>query len=303
MAKKNKRQKAKKITYNTPEEITNRFNRITRNLDTRTCLEITKFVEEECNRYGLEVEKSCKKSFAEITDGLDRSFTAALIEKTDFSLEKIEKILHRSCDLISEDNKKIRKLKEEGQGDWMKAVDKCVEEINDIVVGLLDKGAKQKEIIQIVKDSFPKLSTTMVTNAYKKIKEMHSQNKQLKDIINTSSEDEKEIEDAVNYIFNDGKEEAPEKVECNKDCELDLDFEYPEEDKPSLEIINKKVILDVKGEFGVYRFEDNIIKIDDVQFESEDHVEEVYKKQIEALTMQKNEVLRVYELAKKTYVC
>ena len=106
--------KGKKVNYRTPDAMLQKFKVLTKKLSMHEKMALTDFLEYECNRYGQEVEKACKERFNSITDALDRTFTASLIQETDFSLEKINEILKISCDLLEEDTKKVKELKNEG---------------------------------------------------------------------------------------------------------------------------------------------------------------------------------------------
>lgn len=272
--------KGKKVNYRTPDAMLQKFKVLTKKLSMHEKMALTDFLEYEYNRYGQEVEKACKERFNSITDALDRNFTASLIQETDFSLEKINEILKISCDLLEEDTKKVKELKNEGNGDWMKTADKQVDQVCESALKLINKGKKQKEAIQILAAEFPMLSKSMITNAYKKVQE------KLK---------EAELEEAATYILGDEEKEVKQK-EDNITPENKVS---DKKESSKLKILKKKVILDVEGEFGTYSLEDEIVTVNNIKFKSPEEVEEVFKKQIEQLKKEKEEILSVYELAKK----
>lgn len=275
--------KGKKVNYRTPDAMLQKFKVLTKKLSMHEKMALTDFLEYECNRYGQEVEKACKERFNSITDALDRTFTASLIQETDFSLEKINEILKISCDLLEEDTKKVKELKNEGNGDWMKAADKQVDQVCESALKLINKGKKQKEAIQILAAEFPMLSKSMITNAYKKVQEKL---KEAEDV---------ELEAAATYILGD-----EEKEDKQKEDNITPEKKVSEKKENSkLKILKKKVILDVEGEFGTYSLEDEIVTVNNIKFKSPEEVEEVFKKQIEQLKKEKEEILSVYELAKK----
>ncbi len=275
--------KGKKINYRTPDAMLQKFKVLTKKLSMPEKMALTDFLEYECNRYGQEVEKACKERFNSITDALDRNFTASLIQETDFSLEKINEILKISCDLLEEDTKKVKELKNEGDGDWMKVADKQVDQVCESAFKLINKGKKQKEAIQILAAEFPMLSKSMITNAYKKVQE------KLKEA------EEVELEKAATYILGDEEKEVKQ-IEDNIIPEKKASEKI---ENSKLKILKKKVILDVEGELGTYSLEDEILTVNNIKFKSAEEVEEVFKKQIEQLKKEKEEILSVYELAKK----
>lgn len=61
----------------------------------------------------------------------------------------------------------------------------------------------------------------------------------------------------------------------------------------------KLLKMQLMGEFGLYEVEGTKLTIDNVKFNSKEHVEEVYQKKIEYLTKCKNEALKIYEMAEK----
>lgn len=61
----------------------------------------------------------------------------------------------------------------------------------------------------------------------------------------------------------------------------------------------KLLKMELMGEFGLYEVEGTKLTIDNVKFNSKEHVEEAYQKKIEYLTKCKNEALKIYEMAEK----
>ena len=165
----------------------------------------------------------------------------------------------------------------------MKAADKQVDQVCESALKLINKGKKQKEAIQILAAEFPMLSKSMITNAYKKVQEKL---KEAEDV---------ELEAAATYILGD-----EEKEDNQKEDNITPEKKVSEKKENSkLKILKKKVILDVEGEFGTYSLEDEIVTVNNIKFKSPEEVEEVFKKQIEQLKKEKEEILSVYELAKK----
>lgn len=120
---------------------------------------VISFVESEVNKRSLDIENRFNKQLEVITQALDRNMTASMIIKTDYSLDEINDIFKYTWELIDEDNKKV----------------------------------------EILVSEFPKLSKSMITNAYKKAKEIITENQQLKEEI----EEDPEAVKLYNAIYGD----------------------------------------------------------------------------------------------------
>lgn len=95
---------------------------------------------------------------------IDRSMTAALLE-FGLDLEESELIQKNMSELFQEDSIKIKKL-EEGNIDMTK-----IElEVKAAIEGLLGMGETKKQDIETLVYKFPKLSKSMLLNAYAKVK-------------------------------------------------------------------------------------------------------------------------------------
>lgn len=96
---------------------------------------------------------------------IQRSLTAALIEK-DWTLDEIDIMADRMSDLITEDAIKTNILDKENV-DAMK----IEKEVNEYIEGLLGQGLSKKQAMNDLIFKFPKLSKSMLLNAYAKVKE------------------------------------------------------------------------------------------------------------------------------------
>lgn len=286
--------KKKKANNNNLVDPINNFQDIIKNLQIHEYMAVIKFVESEVNKRSLEIEEQFNNKLEVITKALDRNISAAMILKTDYELDEINDIFKYSWELIDEDNKKIAQLKKEGDGDWMKASEKYIDKLQDRAIELVNENVKQKKAVEILTGEFPKLSTSMIANAYAKAKECILENKRLKE----EMEDDPDVLDAYNAIFGEDEEEKTEVKEV-KNMKKEVNTKSKAKEESTLKILNRKVIMDVQGEFGIYHVEDNKVTIDDVSFTSKENVEEVYKKQIEHITKCKNEALSIYEMVDK----
>ena len=107
---------------------------------------------------------------------------------------------------MEEDTKKIKKLKESLGGSYDMAIKKINEEmapeVEKRVRELIAEGFNQKVSIKMLQEEFRDLSTAMLTNAYKKTKAKVAEEKTnaIKDVL---GEPDKEVADALEYIFED----------------------------------------------------------------------------------------------------
>ena len=198
--------KKKKANNNNLVDPINNFQDIIKNLQIHEYMAVIKFVESEVNKRSLEIEEQFNNKLEVITKALDRNISAAMILKTDYQLDEINDIFKYSWELIDEDNKKIAQLKKEGDGDWMKASEKYVDKLQDRAIELVNENVKQKKAVEILTGEFPKLSTSMIANAYAKAKECILENKRLKE----EMEDDPDVLDAYNAIFGEDEEEKTE---------------------------------------------------------------------------------------------
>lgn len=297
--------KKKKINNNILVDPTRNFEKIIKNMPMHEYMAVLKFVENEVNKRSLEIEESFNKKLEVITQALDRNMTASMILNTEYSLDEINNIFKYSWELIDEDNKKVAELKKEGNGDWMKAADKYVELVQERAIELINNKVNQKKSVETLVSEFPKLSKSMITNAYKKAKELIDESKKLKEeteedpeairlynaIYGEDDYNSNEINEVAEEVKNE-KVEVEEVENMNKEIN-DKQPEVKEESKI------KVVKMELVGEFGVYEVEGTKLTVDDVKFNSKEHLEEVYRKQIDYLTKCKDEALKVYEMAEK----
>lgn len=287
MSNKNKNRNKKK-TKDNKVEVVRKFQEVLKDLPMQQYLKVIKFVEQEVIERSKEIEKEHDKQFEMISKALDRNITAAMILRTDYTLEEINKIFQLAWELIEEDNKKVINLKKEGDGDWMKAAEKYVEDIQKRSAELIRQGVKQKNAIEILTNEFPKLSKSMVTNSYKKSKEIMLESKKLKEEI------EEDLDALELYHAIWGKEEIENKeVEEMKKENIEID-KAPE--GANLKILSKSLIMDIQGEYGTYHIENSKVQLEETEFNSKEDVEETYRKHIEYLTKTKNEALAIYDM-------
>lgn len=297
--------KKKKVNNNNLVDPTRNFEKIIKNLQIHEYMAVISFVESEVNKRSLDIENRFNKQLEVITQALDRNMTASMILKTDYSLDEINDIFKYTWELIDEDNKKVEILKKEGNGDWMKEADKYVDLVQERATELINNKVNQKKSVETLVSEFPKLSKSMITNAYKKAKEIIAENQKLKEEI----EEDPEAVKLYNAIYGEEDfnpnaiKEATEDLKFIKEVVEEAEIMKNESKNQQTEVKEENKIkllkMELMGEFGVYEVEGTKLTIDNVKFNSKEHVEEVYQKQIEQLTKCKNEALKIYEMVEK----
>ena len=157
---------------------------------------------------------------------------------------------------------------------------KYIEEIKENIISEYTmrkaKDEKEKEIIESIWSKYPKVSR----NAVKNVILEHKRNLKKKELgIN-------DVEDAVNYIFDDKQEvkEEPKELIKNEDIKKDTVEEIKSKEKPKFKVLKKQVIVDVEGEHATYHVEDGALSFyanRDLVFSSEEDIEKYRKKQKE----------------------
>lgn len=199
-----------------------------------------------------------KKDLKNAVDSFDRALSASVISILDVEWEIVEMIQEELIKFVDDDIKKMNENKSLYGGLEM-AIKKINETEKELVVninGLIDKGFKQKEMIEKLVMDFPMLSKAMITNAVKKVR----------------AERVKNTEDAATYILQDNKniKKAIEKEDAKKiaaEVARQLEKEVSIEDRitdvvkkaeakesDTLEVLEEVVIKEVKlkGRNGVY---------------------------------------------------
>lgn len=234
------------------------FAKILNRLDGTTRIMVGQFIQDEVTRLSEGIRKNEKIRYDNMIEALDRCLSAGLIQNTDFSFKYIEHILNDMADLMLEDTRKVAKLKKECKGEeWVMTINKFESEVRERTIQLIKEGAKQKEAIEKLAFEFPKLSKSMVTNAFKKVKE--------------------ELE-----------EEPPKKEKAKKENKKEEQEEKSEQEQEREQQATSFNILkmDVEGTKGVYHIEGGVITHNGNCYENEDTIKANYSKKRE-------EVLRV----------
>ena len=252
------------------------------------------------------VKMEAKKENNNLIQAIDRCFSAAIIQEFE-NLEwtDVERIIDISADLMLNDAEKMKKLKDIFGGNYDMATKKINElgpEVENRIRELIAEGYNQKVSIKMLQEEFRDLSTAMLTNAFKKTKALVKDEQKAKDVANKikdiMGEPDKEIEGALEYIFED---EIENKEVVKEETKQEVEFE----------IVKEVRIVDLRGKFGEYHVEKNVVSVKDgdLAFSNSSEVKdwaskerEVIAKEIETLkskmkniTDRENETIKVIE--------
>lgn len=252
------------------------------------------------------VKIEAKKENGALIQAIDRCFSAAIIQEFE-NLEwaDVERIIDTSAELMMNDAEKMKKLKKSFGGSYDMATKKINElgpEVENRIRELINDGYNQKVSIKMLQEEFRDLSTAMLTNAFKKTKTLVKDEERAKDVANKikdiMGEPDKEIENALEYIFED---EIVEQEVVKEELKQEVEFE----------IVKEVRIVDLRGKFGEYHVEKNVVSVKDgdLAFSNSSEVKdwaskerEVIAKEIETLkskmrniTDRENETIKVIE--------
>lgn len=229
------------------------------------------------------VKIEAEENTSNMLEAIYRCLSAALIQGLeDLEVEEINKIIDQCVGLMEEDTEKIKKLKESLGGSYTMAIKK-VNEMGEVVENrvreLIAEGYNQKVSIKMLQEEFKDLSTAMLTNAYKKTKATMKEEEEVKKIKEVLGEPDKEVEEALEYIFEEEVENKPiEEEKEDKDINIPKEVEKANtEETTKVETTSKnkngklkvvrevtKVIeRDVQGEYGLYNIRGAVVTVDE----------------------------------------
>ena len=221
------------------------------------------------------IKMEAKKENSNLIEAIDRCFSAAIIQEFDFlEWEDVKKIIDNSADLMLDDANKMKKLKDRFGGSYEMATKKINElgpEVENRIGELICAGYNQKVSIKMLQEEFKDLSTAMITNAYKKtkaiikdeqkLKEIAIQEEKSEEVVNrikeVIGEPDNEIEDAIEYIFDEKikKENVKE--------EPQIQIERKNSKLKVVKEITKVIEREVQGEYGLYNIRGAVVTVDE----------------------------------------
>lgn len=230
------------------------------------------------------------KKIEEFEQLLDRNMTAAFVE-WDWNKDKILKFQDRMAELLLEDTEKSQILEKENVD--MKKVE---ESVRKAVEEVLVEGLKKKDAIEKLAFKFPKLSKSMITNAYQNVKEEKKKeleekatDKAVEYILAEGEEEEKlkkelkEMKNVKSKVEGSSKEEVVEQNTTEKEKEDHVDevgekIQLEENEHNGLQVLEEVKIIKLKGLNGVYEADSRkgvVLSKDDVSitFENEEQLD------------------------------
>lgn len=278
------------------------------------------------------VKIEARKENDSLLKAIDRCFSAAVFEELEnLEWEDVKRIIDKSAELMLDDAHKMKNLKESLGGSYDMAIKKINEEmapeVEKRVRELIKDGYNQKVSVKMLIEEFNTLSTAILTNAYKRTKAIVSEEEKLKKIAEQEEkekdvsnrikevlgEPDKELEDALEYIFEDElKEEVVVGNKAISEEKEDKSINIPKElEKTNIEENNKaetivenknsklkvvkevtKVIeREVQGEYGLYNIRGSVVTVgEEYAFGSIEDVNNWASDEREELIKQMNEI-------------
>ena len=228
------------------------------------------------------VKIEAKKENNNLLQAIDRCFSAAVFEELEnLEWEDIKRIIDKSAELMLDDAHKMKNLKESLGGSYDMAIKKINEEmapeVEKRVRELIKDGYNQKVSVKMLIEEFNTLSTAMLTNAYKKTKAIIKDEENIKKISekkesaenvnkikDAMGEPDKEVADALEYIFED---ELKENLNNKKGIDENKNEIQEKEIKNSklkiVKEITKVIEREVQGEYGLYNIKGSVVTVDE----------------------------------------
>lgn len=236
------------------------------------------------------IKIEARKENDSLLQAIDRCFSAAVFEELEnLEWEDVKRIIDKSAELMLDDAHKMKNLKGSLGGSYDMAVKKINEmgpEIEARIRELIEAGYNQKVSVKILIEEFKEISTAMLTNAYKKTKAIIKDEEKAKlisdSIKEVVGESDKELEEALEYIFEDGAKDSEKEANTEEKEEKAINVQEEEketnlndntdikaivENKSSklrvVKEITKVVERTVKGEYGLYNIKGSVVTVDE----------------------------------------
>ncbi len=237
------------------------------------------------------VKIEASKETDNIYQAIDRCFSAAIFQEFDFlEYEEVIRAIDISADLMIDDAHKIKDLKEKFGGSYDMAIKKINEmgpKVEARIRELIKEGYNQKSTIKTISEEFKDLRTAMITNSYKKTKALVREEEKLKKVAeredesdktkDTTEEVDKEIEDALEYIFEEDTKEVKNKARTEEkevgQANICIDEEKANIGKNNrnkkasklkvIKEVTKVVERYIQGEYGLYNVKRTVVTVDE----------------------------------------
>lgn len=225
------------------------------------------------------VELTKQNTMLQMADIFDIVMTGALTEHTDLSMKEIFNINITAGQFIGEIQRQNFEIGAEQRKMNLKAIEK---EGIEIIEELMRKGKTRGEVVKELRGLYKGtgITTAEINCAYKQVEEKLEREASEK-IVEILGEADKETEELMEYNFNKANEiiEAAEVEEVEEKVEEEIKADQVKE----FEIISK--CIEVKGIYGQYKIQDNVMTINDavVEFKETTEIKQWYKAEREEL--------------------
>lgn len=251
------------------------------------------------------INHSCGQAVQEELDRynymMDRCVSAYMyIKNPDMTVDEAIKEQNIIAELIREDVIKHKERVENEKGDEgmaNKKVNKLEPEVRAYAKELVEKECNQTEALKELAIKFPTLSKSMLTNAFKQIKEEKRIELEAKAL-----EVEKEVIEATEYIFEKETktEEDVQISECSKKEDINTNELQKEENKDEQAEENGLKItyrqISVEGHYNKYIVYKDYVKVGNKTFKDMQEVEMYYTEQIKLFNSEIEELKKVVDM-------
>lgn len=225
------------------------------------------------------VELTKQNVMLQMADIFDVVMTGALVEHTNLSMKEIFNINMTSGQFMGEIQKQNYEIGVEQRKMNLKKIEKeGIEIIEDLMRAGKTRGEIVKELRLLYKGTG--ITTAEINCAYKQVEEKLEREASEK-IVEILGEADKETEELMEYNFNKANEiiETAEVEEVEEKVEEEIKADPVKE----FEIISK--CIEVKGTYGQYKIQDNIMTMNDavVGFKETADIKQWYKAEREEL--------------------
>ena len=249
------------------------------------------------------VNHSCGRAVQEELDKynymMDGCITAYLYMKNpDMTIDEARAEQDIIAELIKEDVIKYKERIESEKGDENmanKKVNRLEPEVRAYAGELIEKGINQGDAVKELAIKFPTLSKSMLTNAFKKVKEERRIELEAKAL-----EVEKEVIAATEYIFEEDKKEEDVQIsECSEESkevnanelQVEESKEIEQTESDGLKITYRQI--SVEGKHNKYVIYTDYVKAGGKTFKDIQEVEMYYQEQIKLFNSEIEELKKV----------
>lgn len=254
------------------------------------------------------VNVACEQAVAEELDKYTKIMDSAIstylfIKNPDMTIDEARAEQEIITEIATEDLIKRRERIEKERGDENmanKKVNKLEPEVRAYSNHLIEKGYSQNDAIKELLIKFPTLSKSMLTNAFKRVKEEKRLELEAKAL-----EVEKEVVEATEYIFSaeeKEKEKDIEEIENIEEAEEIKEEDTLSESENPIEIKNSNGLkityrqISLEGKYNKYVIYKDYIKAGGETFKNAEEVQKYYDEKIKLFNSEIEELKEVVRM-------